>query len=101
MGLREVVPRIPAILKRVRAAADFALQTRPDLVVLIDSPDFTHRIARRLRRIELFTTHTLDSTMAAAANLDCDWPEHRHSRPDPRPDRRQRLATIGSTVRRV
>jgi lipid-A-disaccharide synthase len=52
MGLREVVPRIPAILKRVRAAADFALQTRPDLVVLIDSPDFTHRIARRLKRID-------------------------------------------------
>ena len=46
MGLREVVPRIPAILRRVREAADFALKTRPDLVVLIDSPDFTHRIAR-------------------------------------------------------
>src|ERR1700680_4346671 len=52
MGLREVVPRIPAILKRVREAADFALQTRPDAVVLIDSPDFTHRIARRLKRID-------------------------------------------------
>src|SRR4030088_2670179 len=45
MGLREVVPRIPAILKRVREAADFALRTRPDLVVIIDSPDFNHRIA--------------------------------------------------------
>ena len=50
MGLREVVPRIPAILRRVREAADFALQTRPDLVVLIDSPDFTHRIAQRIKR---------------------------------------------------
>jgi lipid-A-disaccharide synthase len=52
MGLREVVPRIPAILARVRQAADFALATRPDLVVLIDSPDFTHRIAQRLKRID-------------------------------------------------
>ena len=52
MGLREVVPRIPAILKRVREAADFALRTRPDLVVIIDSPDFTHRIAQRLKRID-------------------------------------------------
>jgi lipid-A-disaccharide synthase len=52
MGLREVVPRIPAILRRVREAADFALATRPDLVVLIDSPDFTHRIARRLKRAD-------------------------------------------------
>ncbi|MDE2134945.1 MAG: lipid-A-disaccharide synthase [Alphaproteobacteria bacterium] len=51
MGLREVVPRIPTILARVRQAADFAVETRPDAVVLIDSPDFTHRIARRLKRI--------------------------------------------------
>jgi len=51
MGLREVVPRIPAILRRVRQAVDFAVRTRPAAVVLIDSPDFTHRIARRLKRI--------------------------------------------------
>jgi len=50
MGLREVVPRIPAILKRVREATEFALKVRPDVVVLIDSPDFTHRIARRLKQ---------------------------------------------------
>lgn len=52
MGLREVVPAIPAILRRVRDACDFALRTRPDAVVLIDSPDFTHRIARRLKRLD-------------------------------------------------
>jgi lipid-A-disaccharide synthase len=52
MGLREVVPAIPAILRRVREACDFALRTRPDAVVLIDSPDFTHRIARRLKRLD-------------------------------------------------
>src|SRR6195256_4181690 len=52
MGLREVVPRIPAILKRVREASDFALRTRPDLVVIIDSPDFTHRIVQRLKRVD-------------------------------------------------
>src|SRR5215469_15883596 len=52
MGLREVVPRIPAILRRVKEATDFALKTRLDLVVLIDSPDFTHRIAQRLKRLD-------------------------------------------------
>ena len=52
MGLREVVPRIPAILRRVRQATDFARTTHPDLVVLIDSPDFTHRIAQALKRID-------------------------------------------------
>ena len=51
MGLREVVPRIPAILRRVREAADYAVLHKPDAVVLIDSPDFTHRIAQRLKRV--------------------------------------------------
>jgi lipid-A-disaccharide synthase len=50
MGLREVVPAIPAILRRVKQAVDFAIQTRPDAVVVIDSPDFTHRVARALRK---------------------------------------------------
>jgi lipid-A-disaccharide synthase len=52
MGLREVVPAIPAILRRVQEVVVFALQTRPDAVVLIDSPDFTHRIARALRKTD-------------------------------------------------
>jgi lipid-A-disaccharide synthase len=52
MGLREVVPRIPAILANVKRAAKFALETKPDLVVAIDSPDFTHRIIRRLKRAD-------------------------------------------------
>ncbi|HUB86219.1 MAG TPA: lipid-A-disaccharide synthase, partial [Rhizomicrobium sp.] len=51
MGLREVVPRIPAILRRVREASDYAAREKPDAVVCIDSPDFTHRIAQRLKRI--------------------------------------------------
>jgi lipid-A-disaccharide synthase len=50
MGLREVVPKIPRILARVKEVVDFAVRTRPDAVVLIDSPDFTHRIARKLKR---------------------------------------------------
>ncbi|HVP85798.1 MAG TPA: lipid-A-disaccharide synthase [Rhizomicrobium sp.] len=52
MGLSEVVPKIPRILARVRQARDCALATRPDAVVLIDSPDFTHRIARALKRAD-------------------------------------------------
>ncbi|HTO39693.1 MAG TPA: lipid-A-disaccharide synthase, partial [Rhizomicrobium sp.] len=37
---------------RVRQARDFALSTRPDAIVLIDSPDFTHRIARAIKRAD-------------------------------------------------
>ena len=52
MGLREAVPRLPAILRRVREASDFALASRPDALVIIDSPDFTHRIAQRVKRFD-------------------------------------------------
>ncbi len=50
MGLREVVPAIPRILARVRQASDYAIRIRPDALVVIDSPDFTHRIARAVKR---------------------------------------------------
>jgi lipid-A-disaccharide synthase len=50
MGLREVVPAIPKILKRVREVVDFAVKTRPDVVVVIDSPDFTHRVAQGIKQ---------------------------------------------------
>ena len=51
MGLREVVPRVPRILQRVRQAAQLAVRLRPDVVVMIDSPDFTHRVAKRIKRL--------------------------------------------------
>ena len=47
MGLREVVPRHSRDPAACEAGGGFALKTRPDAVVLIDSPDFTHRIAQR------------------------------------------------------
>ncbi len=50
MGLREVVPRLPRILMRMRQAANFAIKQQPDIVVLIDSPDFTHNVAKRIRK---------------------------------------------------
>lgn len=50
-GLQEVISHIPEILRRVKRAADYAIATKPDAVVLIDSPDFTHRIAQRIKRL--------------------------------------------------
>lgn len=48
MGLKQVAPKVPIILRRVREVSQAAERERPDAVVLIDAPDFTHRIARRL-----------------------------------------------------
>ncbi len=49
MGLFEVLPRALGLLRRIRQVSDLALATRPDVVVSIDSPGFSLRVARRLR----------------------------------------------------
>ena len=49
MGLAAVVSRLPMILRLIRETADAVIQASPDILVIIDSPDFTHRVARRVR----------------------------------------------------
>lgn len=50
MGLWPVLERLPLILRRIRETADAAIAMRPDVLVLIDSPDFCHRVAKRVKR---------------------------------------------------
>jgi lipid-A-disaccharide synthase len=49
MGFVAVVQRLPMILRRIRDTADAVIAAAPDILVIIDSPDFTHRVARRVR----------------------------------------------------
>jgi lipid-A-disaccharide synthase len=49
MGFSAVVKQLPMILRRIRQTADAVIQASPDILVIIDSPDFTHRVARRVR----------------------------------------------------
>lgn len=48
MGLVEVLPRAGMLLRRIRETARFLLDDPPDIVVTIDSPGFTRRLAQRL-----------------------------------------------------
>ena len=50
MGVAEVLPKAPAILRRVRETVAAVQTLRPDAVVTIDSSGFSWRIAQRLRR---------------------------------------------------
>ena len=50
IGLTAIPRRLPTILRRIRETADLIVKARPDALVIIDSPDFTHRVARRVRR---------------------------------------------------
>jgi lipid-A-disaccharide synthase len=49
MGFTAIPRRLPIILRRIRETADAIIVQKPDVVVIIDSPDFTHRVARRVR----------------------------------------------------
>jgi lipid-A-disaccharide synthase len=50
MGLVHVVARLPSLLRRASAAVAAAVAARPDVLIIIDAPDFTHVVARRVRR---------------------------------------------------
>ncbi|MCG2628472.1 lipid-A-disaccharide synthase [Bradyrhizobium sp. WYCCWR 13023] len=49
VGLAAVVQQLPKILRLIRETADAVTEAAPDVLVIIDSPDFTHRVARRVR----------------------------------------------------
>jgi lipid-A-disaccharide synthase len=49
LGFAAIPRRLPTILRRIRATADAVIGAKPDALVIIDSPDFTHRVARRVR----------------------------------------------------
>jgi lipid-A-disaccharide synthase len=50
MGILPVIAKLPTLLARINQTAQAAIATRPDALVIIDSPDFTHRVARRVRK---------------------------------------------------
>lgn len=49
IGFAAIIGSLPKILARIREAADAVIAAKPDLVVIIDSPEFTHRVAKRVR----------------------------------------------------
>ena len=49
MGYLEIVPKIPRLLALVRDTAEAARASSPDAVITIDSPDFSFRVAAKLK----------------------------------------------------
>ena len=48
MGITEILPHLPGLLRRIKETAASVDSTAPDALVTIDSPDFTRRVARRV-----------------------------------------------------
>lgn len=50
MGILAPLKRLPLIVRRVYGTVDAIVAARPDALVIIDSPGFTHEVAKRVRR---------------------------------------------------
>ncbi|WP_036286583.1 lipid-A-disaccharide synthase [Methylocystis sp. ATCC 49242] len=50
MGLAPVIRRLPKLIARINETARAVIAAQADCLVLIDAPDFTHRVARKVRR---------------------------------------------------
>jgi lipid-A-disaccharide synthase len=50
VGFNAVFARLPLLVRRINETTDAVLREKPDGLVIIDSPDFTHRVARRVRK---------------------------------------------------
>lgn len=50
MGLTEVLPRLPDLLRLIRRTGAAVAEAAPDALITIDSPDFSLRVARAARK---------------------------------------------------
>lgn len=50
MGPLAILAALPRLIRRINQAAAAGVAMRPDALVIIDSPEFTHPIARRIRK---------------------------------------------------
>lgn len=64
-GLAEVLPRIPAVLRRVRQTVQDIRDRTPDAVVTIDAPGFCYQVGRRIRDLPCAKVHYVAPTVWA------------------------------------
>ncbi|MAZ15424.1 MAG: lipid-A-disaccharide synthase [Ahrensia sp.] len=50
IGLTSVIASLPRLIMRINQTARAMIAARPDVIILIDSPDFSHRVAKRLKK---------------------------------------------------
>ena len=66
MGLAEILPKYRALKARIREMADAIIETRPDVLITIDSPDFCLRVARLVKaNSDIRTVHYVAPTVWA------------------------------------
>ncbi|MCR9213641.1 MAG: lipid-A-disaccharide synthase [Proteobacteria bacterium] len=57
MGVFEVLPRLPNLLRRISETAEAALEEKPDVFISVDAPDFSFRVAKMLKDAPFTKVH--------------------------------------------
>lgn len=65
MGIAEVIPALPRILRALATLAEAARLRRPAAALLVDSPDFNLRLAKRLRPLGIPVVEFIGPTVWA------------------------------------
>lgn len=47
MGFTQVLKKLPKLISRINQTAQAIIVAKPDMLLIIDSPDFTHRVAKK------------------------------------------------------
>lgn len=50
IGFSAVIARLPKLVMRISQTANAIIAAKPDCLLIIDSPDFSHRVARKVRK---------------------------------------------------
>ncbi|SOC93401.1 lipid-A-disaccharide synthase [Rhizobium sp. AN5] len=50
MGFTQVLKKLPKLISRINQTAQAIIVAKPDILLIIDSPDFTHRVAKKVRK---------------------------------------------------
>jgi lipid-A-disaccharide synthase len=51
MGVFEIVPKLPKLIKRIGQTVADIVEKQPDIVITIDAPDFSKRVVKRARKL--------------------------------------------------
>lgn len=65
MGLFEIIPHIPQLLTRINDVVKDIEQYQPHIIVTIDAPGFTFRVAKKIKRLGIKLVHVTAPTVWA------------------------------------
>ncbi|KIN60922.1 Lipid-A-disaccharide synthase [Sulfitobacter noctilucae] len=66
MGLAEILPKYRSLMRRINETAEAVVQMQPDVLITIDSPDFSLRVARKVKeRSDIRCVHYVAPTVWA------------------------------------